>query len=94
MAQSMEIVADATAKGIGMIAEAIQKPKGRNALSLQIANGYIANLGKILDQADVSVMPLEAAKIQGLLSAILPGLGQATQSAAPSGVITPNPKKS
>lgn len=82
LAQSMEIIADATAQGIAMIAAAIQKPKGRNALSLQIANGYIANLGRILDQAEVSVLPLEAAKIQGLLGALLPGLGQA--AAAPA----------
>lgn len=80
-AQSMEIIADATAQGIAMIAAAIQKPKGRNALSLQIANGYIGSLGKILDSAEVSVMPLEAARIQGLLNAIMPALGQVSPSA-------------
>ena len=81
MAKSMEIIAEATAQGIGMIAEAIQKPKGRNALSLQIANGYINNVGKILEAADVSVMPLEAARLQSLINSVMPALGQVAQSA-------------
>jgi regulator of protease activity HflC (stomatin/prohibitin superfamily) len=89
MARSMEIIAEATAQGIGMIADAIQKPKGRNALSLQIANGYIANMGKILQAADVSVLPMEAAKLQGLVNTIMPALGQVV--APPAQVAAPAP---
>ena len=81
MAQSMEIVAEATAKGIAMIASAIQKPKGRNALSLQIANGYIENLGKIFQTAEVSVLPIELARLQSIVGTVLPALGAVTQSA-------------
>ena len=94
MARSMEIIAEATAQGIGMIAEAIQKPKGRNALSLQIANGYIANVGKILAAADVSVLPLEAARLQGLINTIMPALGQVAQPAAPASAPTPPSRQS
>lgn len=83
MARSMEIIADATAQGIGLIAEAIRKPMGRNARSLQIADQYIKNLGNILQTTEVSVLPLEAARLQSMFSSVLPGLAGFAPGAAP-----------
>ncbi len=74
LASSMEIIAEATAQGIGMIAEAIRSPNGRTALSLQMADRYISNLGQILKGAEVSVVPLEVANIQAFLGSVVPGL--------------------
>lgn len=75
LAKSIEIVSTATAEGIKVIATAINKPKGRSALTLQIANQYIGQLGNILEKADVSVLPLEAAQLQGLAQAVMPSGG-------------------
>lgn len=74
-AQSIGIIAEATAKGIGMVADAIQKQNGKNALSMQITDLYVTRLGDIFSNAEVSVLPIEAAQLQSMVSAILPSAG-------------------
>lgn len=74
-ANSIEIIADATAQGIKMIAEAIRQPGGKSAVTMQIAEQYITQMGNILGAADVSILPLEAAQVQSMLASILPAAG-------------------
>jgi len=81
LAQSMEIVAAATADGIRMVGESIRKQGGKNAVALQIATLYVQQLGSILEHADVTVLPLEAAQLQALAQAVLPGNGGSTAAA-------------
>jgi regulator of protease activity HflC (stomatin/prohibitin superfamily) len=71
-ARSIEILAEASAQGIEMIGKAIQQPRGKNALSLQIAEQYVSQLGEILENSEVEVMPMEVAQIHSLIQSILP----------------------
>ena len=73
-AQSIEIITEANAQGLKMVGEAIRKPGGKTAVSLQISREYLEQLGKILESSEVQVLPPEAAKLQGLIASALPGL--------------------
>ena len=65
-AQEIAILADATAYGIKRVAEAIRKPKGRDAVNMKICESYIKEFGSILATSNVTVVPKELANIKGL----------------------------
>ena len=70
--KAVEITSEATAEGLQIIAEAMNKPKGANAMSLRLAEQYINQFGHILETADVSVLPLEAAQLKSIVEAAGP----------------------
>ena len=72
-AKGIEISAEAVAQGIKEIAAAIEEPKGRQAMSLRIAEQFISQFGNILETADTSVLPVEIAQIKAFFSSVLPG---------------------
>ncbi len=74
-AKAIEITSEATAEGIRLIANAIQAPKGKTALSLRIAEQYIAQFSNIVRSADTSVLPFEVAQLKGLVDTVLPAIG-------------------
>jgi regulator of protease activity HflC (stomatin/prohibitin superfamily) len=63
-AKEMTMVSAATAKGIMMVSEAIAQPGGQMAVKTQLLEQYTEELGRVLDKADVQVVPNELAKIQ------------------------------
>ena len=63
-AREMELIADATAKGIERIAEAIAQPGGSLAVKMRLTEQFIDRLGEIVDGANVSVLPMEAANLK------------------------------
>jgi regulator of protease activity HflC (stomatin/prohibitin superfamily) len=65
-AQEIRLLAEASAKGIALVAEAIKAPGGEKAVKMQLAEQYIGELGKILANADVSVMPTQLAQISAM----------------------------
>ncbi|MFW6344124.1 MAG: SPFH domain-containing protein [Sediminispirochaetaceae bacterium] len=77
-AQGVEITSEATAEGLRIIAEALRHRKGKNAMSLRLAEQYINQFGHILDTADTSVLPLEAAQLKSIIEAAGPFFEKAT----------------
>ena len=69
-AEAISIVAEATAEGTRLIAAAVQKDGGSAALKMQLVEEYINSLTEITTKANVSVVPLELAKIQGFFEGI------------------------
>jgi len=65
-AQSMAIIANATAEGIRIIGEAIRKPGGQKALSIHFVQKYLEELKRVLSNSQISILPPEAAQLQGL----------------------------
>lgn len=63
-AKEMELLATATADGIERIAEAISKPGGNLAVKMRLTEQFIERLGNVIDGANVSVLPVEAANIK------------------------------
>lgn len=71
-AQAIELVSQATADGIREVASAIKLPKGREAVSLRIAQQFITELGGILGTAGTTVMPHDLARLRGVFESVLP----------------------
>ncbi len=69
-AREIELLSEATAYSIRRVAEAIGKPGGSDAVKMQIVEQFIDELGGILGDANVSVVPAELANIQGVFEGI------------------------
>jgi regulator of protease activity HflC (stomatin/prohibitin superfamily) len=69
-AKEIEFVATATANGIKLVAEAISKPGGQDAVDLQITQGYLEGFGKILGTSKTTVLPSQMANIVGVMEGI------------------------
>ena len=69
-AKAIEIVSSATAEGIVEVAKAIQLPKGRQAVSLRIAEQFIQQLGEVLEQAETQVLPFDIAHVKSLFDTV------------------------
>ncbi len=74
-AQAIEVVAEATADGIVEVAKSIGAPKGRQAVSLRIAEQFIQQLGEILDTAETAVYPYDLAQLKSVLDSMLARTG-------------------
>lgn len=63
-AREMELLASATANGIERIAEAISQPGGSLAVKMRLTEQFVDRLGEVIDGANVSVLPMEAANLK------------------------------
>jgi len=79
-ARSIEILTEANAEGLRLVGEAIRQTGGQAAVSLQITRQYLDQLGHILENSEVQVLPPEVAHFQGNLAATFPGLQALTQT--------------
>jgi regulator of protease activity HflC (stomatin/prohibitin superfamily) len=68
--RAISIVAEATAEGTRLIAAAVEKEGGSSALKMQLVEQFIETFGEVTSKADVSVVPLELAKIKGFFDGI------------------------
>lgn len=68
----ISLIAQATANGTRMIAEAIQSPGGSIALRSQLVEQYILETGKILDSGNITVLPGDLAHLKGLINTLRP----------------------
>ncbi len=69
-AAEIRLVAEATAEGAQLMAEAIRKPGGELALQTQLVEQYITEMGKVLETAEVTVVPQQLASLKGLVEGI------------------------
>ncbi|MCP4135343.1 MAG: paraslipin [bacterium] len=73
-AKEIELIANATAIGIRKVASAIQKPGGGKAIRMRIMEQYIDELGEILNQSNLTIVPEKLANMKGFFE----GLGKVT----------------
>ncbi len=69
-AREISEIAQATSEGMKLVARAISKPGGDDAMKMRLLESYIAQLGAIFRQADIAVVPAELAKLQGFFEGI------------------------
>ena len=79
-ANAIEVVSTATAEGIVEVAKSIQLPKGKQAVSLRIAEQFISRLGEVLDQAETQVLPFDIAHIKSIFDTVT---GRGLENAPP-----------
>ncbi len=81
-AKAIEILAQATSEGLREVASALQEPKGKTAMSIRLAEQYIEQMGEILKNSQVSVLPSDIANVKGLLQALLPAVSPRSEGGA------------
>ncbi|ASJ98098.1 MULTISPECIES: SPFH domain-containing protein [Shewanella] len=75
-AQEIAIIARAKAEAMTLVSEALALEGGNEAMNMQLKEQFINQLGKILNEAEISVVPAEMAKLEGFFE----GMEQVTQS--------------
>lgn len=78
-AKEIEILAEASARGIARIAEAIRKPGGKQAIKMRVLEQYIDEVGNIMNNANVTVVPQQMANLKAMfegVTAVTQGLSQ------------------
>jgi len=85
-AAEIRLIADAQAKGVSEVAAAILTAGGDAAVKAQLAEQYIHELGRILEGAEVSVVPESIARMRGFFE----GVSQVGASTAPTTTTTPS----
>src|ERR687898_1964670 len=61
-------VASATAEGIRRVAEASQMAGGTEAIQLRVAEQYIAEFGKVINNADTIILPATLSDVAGMIT--------------------------
>jgi regulator of protease activity HflC (stomatin/prohibitin superfamily) len=74
-------VATATAEGIKRVAEATQAPGGQEAIQLRVAEQYIAEFGKVINNADTIILPSNVADVAAMITTAMSVVSQQTPSA-------------
>lgn len=69
-AKEIELIAIATAEGLRKIAEAIQTPGGKDAVSLRIAEQYVGEFGKLAKTNNTLILPAELSNIGGAVAGL------------------------
>lgn len=77
-AEEIRVLANASAEGLRLIASSIQQPGGSAAVKAQLLEQFIEEYGRVLEEGDVSVVPADLARIQGVFE----GLGEVTTAFA------------
>jgi regulator of protease activity HflC (stomatin/prohibitin superfamily) len=69
-------VATATAEGLRRVAEAMQIPGGQQAVQLRVAEQYITEFGKVINNADTIILPSNVADIAAMITTAMQVVGQ------------------
>lgn len=70
-AQAILAVAEATARGIEMVAQAIQMQGGSEAVSLRVAEQYVGAFGELAKKGTTILLPANAADVGGAVAQAL-----------------------
>jgi len=69
-------VATATAEGIRRVADASQAAGGAEAIQLRVAEQYIAEFGKVINNADTIILPSNVADVAAMITTAMQVVGQ------------------
>ncbi len=75
-AQEISIIAKAKAEGMELVSTALALDGGHEAMNMQLKEQFIGQVGKILNEAEISVVPAEMAKLEGFFE----GMEQVTHA--------------
>lgn len=69
-------VATATAEGIRRVAEATRLPGGAEAIQLKVAEQYIGEFGKVINNADTIILPANVADVASMITTAMQVVAQ------------------
>lgn len=70
-AQAIRAIAQATAEGIDLVAAAIQKPGGLEAVQLRVAENLVEQYGKLAKETNTMILPANFADVGSLVTAAM-----------------------
>lgn len=91
-AQAILSVADATAKGIELVAAAIEKQGGSEAVALKIAEQYVGAFGKLAKESTTVLLPANANDIGATVAQALTVFDQIRHTRADSSIANAAPQ--
>jgi regulator of protease activity HflC (stomatin/prohibitin superfamily) len=83
-ASAILAVATATAEGIRRVAEATQQPGGYEAIQLRVAEQYIGEFGKVINNADTIILPSNVADVASMITTAMQVIAQHPPAAPPA----------
>ncbi|MBM4383671.1 MAG: paraslipin [Deltaproteobacteria bacterium] len=83
-ASAILAVATATAAGIRSVAEASQAAGGREAIQLRVAEQYIGEFGKVINQANTIILPANLSDVASMITTAMSLIGQQPKPPAQS----------
>ncbi|HEX9668733.1 MAG TPA: stomatin-like protein [Thermoanaerobaculia bacterium] len=78
-------VAQATGEGIRLVADAIQKPGGFEAVQLRIAEQYVEQFGHLAQKGNTLVVPADLSNVAGMIQLAMQSVRRAVTPGGPSG---------
>ena len=69
-ARQIELVAQATADGLRLVADAITTPGGKDAVALRVAEQYVTEFGELAKTNNTMILPAELSNIGAAVAAI------------------------
>jgi regulator of protease activity HflC (stomatin/prohibitin superfamily) len=78
-------VAQATGEGIRLVAEAIQKPGGFEAVQLRVAEQYVEQFGHLAQKGNTLVVPADLSNVAGMIQLAMQSVRRAVTPGGPSG---------
>jgi len=75
-AQEIELVAEATAKGVKLIAEALSAEGGDMAANLRVAEQYVKEFGKLAKESNTMLIPSNMGDMAGMVATAMSILGK------------------
>ncbi len=75
-ASAILAVATATAEGLRRVAEATQVAGGHEAVQLRVAEHYIGEFGKVIQNADTIILPANVADIASMITTAMQVIGK------------------
>lgn len=92
-AEEIRLVAGANAQALAMVADAIRAPGGESAVKMQLAEQYLNELGRILEHADVSVVPAQIAQVKAFFEGMTKVQGALDNKPAAAPVTHAQPRR-
>ena len=69
-ARQIELIAQATADGLRLVADAITTPGGKDAVALRVAEQYVNEFGKLAKTNNTMILPAELSNIGAAVAAV------------------------
>jgi regulator of protease activity HflC (stomatin/prohibitin superfamily) len=91
-AQEIQLLANATADGLRIVADAIKSEGGRDAVSLRIAEQYVTAFSKLASTNNTMIIPANLADIGGTIAALGQVLNRAGTTPSPAPSVPPLPQ--
>lgn len=69
-AREIELLAQATADGIALIARSINEPGGRDAVNLRVAEQYVQEFGRLARTNNTMIIPANLGDVGGMVASL------------------------